>query len=154
MIRRPSRRTEIERVLAAEARLVIFTSTPEQMRRYWLCHYFPEMMARSAAQMPNVDTVMSALAAAGFRWLGSEPYHVQPSLKDLFLYSAKHQPEIYLDPRIRAGISSFASLASEDEIADGCAQLARDIKSERINDIVATATVQSGGDYLFCIAGR
>ena len=35
---------EIARVLVPASPFVLFTSTPEQMRRYWLCHYFPRMM--------------------------------------------------------------------------------------------------------------
>ena len=38
---------EIARVLKAKGIFVIFTSTAEQMKAYWLNHYFPEMMKKS-----------------------------------------------------------------------------------------------------------
>jgi ubiquinone/menaquinone biosynthesis C-methylase UbiE len=34
---------ELSRVLQEDGKLVIFTSTPQQMKGYWLNHYFPEM---------------------------------------------------------------------------------------------------------------
>lgn len=35
---------ELNRVLADNGRIIIFTSTPEQMKAYWLNHYFPKML--------------------------------------------------------------------------------------------------------------
>jgi ubiquinone/menaquinone biosynthesis C-methylase UbiE len=43
---------EVWRVLN-KGHFVIFTAFPEQMRSYWLCHYFPEMMQRSCEKMPS-----------------------------------------------------------------------------------------------------
>ncbi len=52
----PAAFREVSRVLAA-GRFVVFTSFPDQTRRYWQCHYFPEMMERSIEQMPARETV-------------------------------------------------------------------------------------------------
>jgi ubiquinone/menaquinone biosynthesis C-methylase UbiE len=43
---------EVYRVLN-QGTFVLFTAFAEQMRDYWLCHYFPEMMKNSIAQMPT-----------------------------------------------------------------------------------------------------
>jgi hypothetical protein len=83
----------------------------------------------------------------------TDPYEVTPDLRDLFLYSGKHRPELYLDPRIRAGISTFAALAEPAEVRSGCARLEADIRSGRIADIT-TAYRHDRGDYLFIIAER
>ena len=48
---------EIFRVLKPDANLVIFTSTPEQMKGYWLNHFFPKMLADSMLQMPDFELV-------------------------------------------------------------------------------------------------
>jgi ubiquinone/menaquinone biosynthesis C-methylase UbiE len=40
---------EAHRVLAA-GRLVVLTATPEQVSRFWLAEYFPQMIGRSAEQ--------------------------------------------------------------------------------------------------------
>jgi hypothetical protein len=74
-------------------------------------------------------------------------------LQDLFLYSGKYRPEIYLDENVRSGISTFALLASADEIAAGCQRLAADINTGRITEIVKKYE-NNHGDYLFVIADK
>lgn len=145
---------EVGRVLdPARGRFVVFTSTPAQMRRYWLVRYFPELMRRSIARMPEADAVRAALAAAGLGRIETEPYAVRPDLQDRFLYSGKHRPELYLDPAFRAGSSSFASLAEPEELAKGLERLERDIRSGRIAEVIAAAD-HPEGDYLFIRAAR
>src|SRR5262249_2665884 len=46
-------------------------------------------------------------------------YQVAAELKDWFLYCGKHKPELYFDPRARAGISAFACAQDQDEIGHG-----------------------------------
>jgi ubiquinone/menaquinone biosynthesis C-methylase UbiE len=137
----------IRRVLRRGAPLVIFTSTPDQMRNYWLSHYFPHMMERSAAVMPGLARTRSALQHAGFSRIISKPYTVREDLRDLFLYAAKYAPERYLDPIYRQGISSFTSLAEDEEIANGLQQLAQDIEKGKWQQ-VARSFDDRIGDYL------
>jgi ubiquinone/menaquinone biosynthesis C-methylase UbiE len=139
---------EIARVLGRDAPLVLFTATAEQMRGYWLNHYFPAAMARAIAQMPTLADTREYIRQGGFHIDLLEPYHVTPDLQDLFLYSGKHRPEIYLDERVRRGSSMFASLAAADEIADGCARLADDIACGRFAAIQARYGESTHGDYL------
>ncbi|MEH2200675.1 class I SAM-dependent methyltransferase [Nostoc sp.] len=143
---------EIYRVLAA-GRFVLFTATPEQMSKYWLVEYFPEAIHKSAEQMPSLEKVRYALNEAGFSSVNIEPYSISENLQDLFLYSGKYRPEIYLDENIRSGISTFALLASPEEITIGCERLAADISTERITDIV-NKYENNYGDYLFVIAEK
>jgi len=37
-----------------EGKFVIFTSTPEQMKQYWLWEYFPKMMENGSAVIPTI----------------------------------------------------------------------------------------------------
>ena len=141
---------ETFRVLA-RGRIVLFTATPEQMRGYWLNEYFPTAMAKSIAQMPSLNTVMRNLRSAGFSAIRAEPYVVRHDLQDLFLYSGKHRPEIYLDSGVRAGISTITALADAREVEQGCKRLASDIRSGRIADVTA-AYRHDQGDYLFVVA--
>jgi ubiquinone/menaquinone biosynthesis C-methylase UbiE len=94
-----------------KGRFVILTSSPEQMQRYWLKEYFPKAMMDSCSQMSKVTEVVANLREAGFKMVGLETFLVQPNLKDFFLYSGKYDPTIYLNPKVRAGISTFANLA-------------------------------------------
>ncbi|MSQ13353.1 MAG: hypothetical protein EXR47_04320 [Dehalococcoidia bacterium] len=123
------------------------------MDSYWLNEYFPETLKKSSQRMPSLDTVHAALSQAGLVIVDTEPYEVQKDVKDLFLYAAKHRPELYLDPRVRAGMFTFAGLASPEEVASGCARLAQDIASGRFLE-VTTKSRRDGGDYLFVTAER
>ena len=143
---------EIYRVLAA-GRFVLFTATPEQMSKYWLVEYFPEAIHKSAEQMPSLEKVKYALDEASFNSVNIEPYSISKNLQDLFLYSGKYHPEIYLNENVRFGISTFALLASADEIATGCQRLAADINTGRITEIVKKYE-NNQGDYLFVIADK
>jgi SAM-dependent methyltransferase len=143
---------EIARVLR-RGRLVIFTSAPSQMRQYWLNEYFPDAMARSMVVMPEFDRVQALLVTAGFTLPRVEPWNVPSDLQDLFLYSGKHRPEMYLSAAFRRGISTFTQHANAAEIAAGCARLSADIKTGRIND-VRRAFASTDGDYAFVVTER
>lgn len=142
---------QMHRVLRMGAPLVILTSTPEQMRGYWLCHYFPGIMERSCAVMPTAEATLAALGTAGFHDIELEPYDVRSDLQDLFLYAAKDDPTRYLDPDFRRGISTFAALADDAALRSGLQQLRADVASgewSRVRERYAHAV----GDYLFVAA--
>mgnify|MGYP001443612879 CR=1 FL=1 len=144
---------EIYRVLACGSRFVIFTAAPEQMKGYWLNEYFPEMMAKSIERMPDRKAVTEALTDNGFTILGYETFVIQRDLQDFFLYSGKYRPEIYLLPEVRAGISSFASMASPEEVEHGIKRLESDIRDGTFR----TKALKYGsdlGDYMFVIAEK
>jgi hypothetical protein len=96
---------------------------------------------------------VDVLESAGFRIECEEKYDVARDLKDLFLYCGKHQPERYLDPRIRSGISSFADAPDQEEITRGLQRLAADINSGRIKEVIRKFAYD-GGDYMFTVADR
>lgn len=143
---------EVYRVMKA-GRFVIFSATPEQMQLYWLCEYFPQALEAAMQQMPTAESVSESLRKAGFRIHSTEPYEIRHDLKDFFLYSGKFNPEMYLDPAVRSGISTFANLASPSEINSGCERLSRDIKSGKIGEIQRKYQ-HDGGDYLFITAEK
>ena len=139
---------EIYRVLKQNARLVIFTATPEQMQGYWLNHYFPKMLADSIIQMPSFESVKTAATAAGFLITGTEKYFIQDDLQDHFLYVGKNRPALYFDEAVRAGISSFSALANAEEVRKGLEQLRRDVEVGRFEQIRSKCE-NDLGDYLF-----
>lgn len=142
---------EVYRVLN-QGTFVLFTAFPEQMREYWLCHYFPEMMKSSITQMPSQKLVTVALQSAGFEIDQITPFHVTNELQDLFLYAGKGRPDQYLDPKVRANISSFASRCSTTELNIGLRHLSRDIESGEFSKVAAS--YQSiDGDYAY-VVGR
>lgn len=145
--------SEINRILDSGSRFVIFTSTPEQMERYWLNEYFPQMMKKSLAQMPSIQTVNKTLQESGFSIVGNETFMIQPNLEDFFLYSGKYKPEIYLNEKVRSGISSFVTLAEIKEVEEGIKNLASDIKNSSFYQ--RTKGYYSNlGDYSFVVAEK
>jgi ubiquinone/menaquinone biosynthesis C-methylase UbiE len=145
--------TEIYRVLKADCKIVFFTATPEQMKGYWLNHYFPKMLEDSVVQMPSFDIIKEAAIYARFEITGTEKYFISDGLKDLFLYAGKNKPELYLDAEIRKGISSFAALANADEVEEGLSKLKNDMELGRFEDVKAKFNSDLG-DYLFIIAQK
>lgn len=146
----PSVFTEVARVLSTGP-FIIFTAFPEQMKHYWLGHYFPEMMNQSIKQMPEQQLIIQSLQSAGFAIKGLMPFHVTNDLQDLFLYSGKERPAQYLDPKVRANISSFASLCPSSELEKGLQLLEEDLSTGKFEQVVK-GYQSNAGDYVFISA--
>jgi ubiquinone/menaquinone biosynthesis C-methylase UbiE len=143
---------ESYRILRPGGRLLIFTSTPEQMEQYWLHHYFPKMMAASGRKMLSQKKLTSSLTKAGFTLKKTEPYFVRTDLQDLFLQCGKTNPEIYFKEEIRNGISSFADVANAEEVEKGLQKLRKDIDTGAFDELVQRYADKHSGDYLFLLA--
>lgn len=143
---------EAQRVMSS-GRIVLFTAFPEQMQRYWLCHYFPRMLERSCASMPTRAATEDALRAAGFVDVEVIPFEVTNDLQDLFLQSGKQRPEIYFDATVRANISSFAAQSEPAEVEQGLERLRADL-SDGTFESVARRYDGATGDYVFVAATK
>ncbi|MGP1718037.1 MAG: class I SAM-dependent methyltransferase [Methylophilus sp.] len=143
---------EVYRVMQ-QGRFVLFTAFPKQMRGYWLCHYFPQMMKRAIEQMPTEAAVTAALQSAGFEIERIVPFCVTNALEDLFLYAGKARPALYLDPKVRANMSSFASLCPDTELAAGLQRLQCDIKSGAFSQVADSYRIGQG-DYAYLVARK
>ncbi len=144
---------ELYSILKQGGRIVIFTSTPKQMKGYWLNHYFPKMLEDSIIQMPALATVEKAMQNAGFEITQLEKYFIHPDLEDKFLYCGKHQPEQYFEEQIRNGISSFSSLSNKTEVEKGLSEMRADVKTGKIHQIIRSYENKLG-DYLYIIGEK
>ncbi|CAL2102654.1 Class I SAM-dependent methyltransferase [Tenacibaculum sp. 190130A14a] len=144
---------ELFRVLKPNCKLVLFTSTQEQMQGYWLNEYFPKMLEDSINQMPKHEDILDALQSSGFKRNTSEKYFIKPDLEDKFLYCGKQNPQMYFNEAIRNGISSFSDLSNKTEIERGLQKLKRDIDTNQINAII-NKYENDLGDYLFITAKK
>jgi SAM-dependent methyltransferase len=82
-------------------RIVILTYDPA-FRGFWLADYIPELVALDEAQMPRMADYEA--------WLGTvevSPALIPHDCQDGFLSAYWRRPAAYLDPRIRAAMSSF-----------------------------------------------
>lgn len=142
--------SELNYILKPNGKIVLFTSTPNQMKGYWLNHYFPKMLEDSITQMPSLEAVEAAMNNSGFKITSTEIYNIKSNLKDQFLYCGKQNPELYFDESIRHGISSFSALANIEEVENGLTKLRKDINCGNINEII-NAYENNLGDYIYII---
>ena len=105
----------------ARDRVVLLTWDPEA-EGFWLVRdYFPEILAvdrRIFPSMQSLSTVLGPVAVS--------PVPVPSDCVDGFLGAYWQRPEAYLDPEVRASISSFSHLAS---IQPNLERLERDLVS-------------------------
>ena len=89
----------------ARDRVVILTWDPTA-DGFWLVRdYFPEIIELDRRIFPSMETLRSALGPIDVR-----PFPIPADCVDGFLGAYWRRPEAYLDPAVRAGISSFARL--------------------------------------------
>jgi SAM-dependent methyltransferase len=113
--------TELRRV--ARDRVVVFSWDPTYVRRMWLGpEYFPGYGDQDVAGFPSLADQAAALDAE------IEVVPIPWDCRDGFLSAFWRRPEAYLDPAVRAGISTLAK-RNEAELADGLARLRADLDS-------------------------
>ena len=99
--------------------LVLLTYDPS-FRGFWLADYIPELIALDEAQMPRIADYEA--------WLGPVSIATIPiphDCSDGFLCAYWRRPSAYLDPRVRAAISSFWKLG---DVSAALARLERDLE--------------------------
>ncbi|MCI4669016.1 MAG: class I SAM-dependent methyltransferase [Bacteroidia bacterium] len=144
---------EINRVTKENGRLVIFTAMPHQMEHYWLNEYFPEIMSYYMNLMPGYPSLQATLGATGWRLKAVEKYFISEELKDLFLYSGKHRPELYFESGFRSGIFVFSTHHNPEDVQKGLEKLRADMDSGRFEE-VQKKYENNQGDYLFLVAEK
>ncbi|MFS4438256.1 class I SAM-dependent methyltransferase [Paracoccaceae bacterium GXU_MW_L88] len=100
--------------------IVLLTYDPA-FRDFWLLDYLPQLAALDDAQMPPLTAYQD--------WLGDveiNPVMIPHDCYDGFLSAYWRRPEAYLDPRIRAAMSSFHAIG---DVSAEMAKLARDLES-------------------------
>lgn len=126
--------------------IVLLTYDPA-FRGFWLADYIPGLVALDEAQMPPL--------AAYERWLGPVAVSAVPIPNDCtdgFLCAYWRRPAAYLDPRVRAAMSSFWALG---DVSEGLARLEADLQSgawaERYGELLALDSLDCG--YRLVVAG-
>ncbi|MGX7895340.1 class I SAM-dependent methyltransferase [Tsuneonella sp. HG222] len=108
---------EMRRV--ARGPVVILTFDPAHPGT-WLTDYLPQLRSLDAQIMPPLEFYREHLGPVEIR-----PLPIPHDCSDGFLYAYWRRPEAYLDPQIRAGISSFHRL----DCKTGLEQLAQDLEN-------------------------
>ena len=93
---------EIRRVARS---VVVYTWDFDVSRHFWLCDYIPAINEADARIAVPIDRLRELLGTDDVRAVG-----VPHDCADGFLGAFWRRPEAYLDPEVRAGISTFAKL--------------------------------------------
>jgi SAM-dependent methyltransferase len=112
---------ELRRV--ARRRVVLFAWEPSTVRHSWLVRDYLPGFARLVPVGFTLDDALDALGGGRI-----EPVPIPHDCRDGFLGAFWRRPEAYLDPLVRAGISSFAQ-AAPGQVEPGLARLAEDLRS-------------------------
>lgn len=114
--------------MASGGPVVLFTRDPRAAEPCWMEQYFPEVWARSHSAYPETRVAVAEMRAATGRDVHIDPLDLPANLSDLFAAAGWNRPEIYLDERIRAGMSPFAQ-TSAPVVNAQVEQLRRDLAS-------------------------
>jgi SAM-dependent methyltransferase len=110
---------ELRRV--ARDRVVVLSWDPTYRARMWLGpEYFAHLIDPDLERFPSLAEQAQELAA------GVEVVPIPWDCRDGFYGAFWRRPEAYLDPAVRAGISSLAN--REPELAEGLARLRADLE--------------------------
>lgn len=105
----------------ARDRVVLLTWDPEA-EGFWLVRdYFPEILAFDRGIFPSMHSLSTVLGSVAVY-----PVPIPADCVDGFLGAYWKRPAAYLDPEVRAGISSFSRLA---DITPNLERLERDLAS-------------------------
>lgn len=108
----------------APRRVVLGFDEPRVSSSFWLVSdYFPETSAIESARAPQLDQLVDGLGANRV-----EVVPVPHDCTDGFAGAYWRRPEAYLDPVVRAGISSFAEM-DDAELEPGLTRLRADLES-------------------------
>ena len=110
-----------ECVRVARMKVVILTTDMSEFSRFWLFDYLPELFTIDRAAFPSIERVAKALAATTIT-----PVPIPRNCRDGFLGAYWQRPAAYLDPTVRASISTFAKLLDS---AAGLRQIEVDVRS-------------------------
>lgn len=113
---RPWAFPEAARVLDADGRLVVSNPDPDGFPQMWLMRWFPELLEREQARIPNADDLRSELEGSGFRSVEVERLAV----------SRRFSREEALRKVRGKHVSSF-DLLSEDEYRAGLDRVEREL---------------------------
>ena len=120
---------EMDRV-AGTGPIVLFTFDYSVIERPWQGDYFPSLWADMTRPLPPLSELSAWITENTPRRVEIVPFLLPSDLTDLFMLAAWSRPHLYLDPEVRAGISTFA-LADEGEVEAGLARLRTDLEGGR-----------------------
>jgi SAM-dependent methyltransferase len=144
-------RAGLEELRRVARRVVVFSWDPSFAGRLWIsAEYFPQLIDEDVEHFPSLADQAGALRA-----LRVAAVPIPHDCRDGFYGAHWRRPEAYLDPVVRAGISTMAKRAP-GELDAGLARLADDLRTgawaERHADLLALDELDLG--YRLLVSGE
>ncbi|MCC5624529.1 class I SAM-dependent methyltransferase [Nostoc sp. CHAB 5715] len=117
---------EMQRIIR-DGTIVLLTFDIRLAQKIWLYDYFPFLWEDALRFLP-LNEQINLIQRNTKRRVEAIPLLLPYDLSDLFAAAGWRRPELYLEPEVRAGISSFA-LANQDLVEQGVKLLAADLTS-------------------------
>ncbi|MFW9262513.1 class I SAM-dependent methyltransferase [Nostoc sp. CALU 546] len=117
---------EMQRVIR-DGTIVLLSFDIRFAEKIWLYDYFPFLWEDALRFLP-LNEQINLIQSNTQKHVEVIPLLLPYDLSDLFAAAAWRRPELYLQPEVRAGISSFA-LGNQDLINKGLQLLAADLSS-------------------------
>ncbi|MDA0238967.1 MAG: class I SAM-dependent methyltransferase, partial [Proteobacteria bacterium] len=99
---------------------VVILTSDSTHRGCWLTDYIPELVTLDEGQMPRLTDYEAGLGPVEI-----SPVPVPHDCSDGFLYAYWRRPRAYLDPKIRAAMSSFYLVG---DVSGALEKLSRDVR--------------------------
>jgi SAM-dependent methyltransferase len=144
-------RAGLEELRRVARRVVVLSWDPSFAGRLWIsAEYFPQLIDEDVEHFPSLADQAGALRA-----LRVTAVPIPHDCRDGFYGAHWRRPEAYLDPVVRAGISTMAKRAP-GELDAGLARLADDVRTgawaERHADLLALDELDLG--YRLLVSGE
>lgn len=140
---------EMQRVIR-DGTIVLLSFDIRFAQKIWLYDYFP-FLWEDALQFLPLNEQINLIHSNTKRRVEAIPLLLPDDLSDLFAAAGWKKPELYLQPEVRAGISSFA-LANQDLVEQGIKLLTADLSSgkwvEKYGDIRNLTEIDLGYRFI------
>ena len=116
---------EINRIVG-DGKIVIFAFEQKQIPSFWLTDYFPYFIRDTKDTFPETKIIAEEIRQITQKIVEIIPFPLPKDITDLFAAAGWARPELYLDAKVRKGISSFAKMSREEK-EKGIKQLEADL---------------------------
>ena len=118
---------EINRIVG-DGKIVIFAFEQNKIPSFWLTDYFPYFIQDTKDNFPEIKIIADEIRQITAKFVEIIPFALPKDINDLFAAAGWARPELYLEAKMRNGISSFAKMSIEEQ-QKGIRQLEADLNN-------------------------
>ena len=135
-----------ELLRVSRRKVVLFTWDP-QSEGFWLADYFPHLLERDRQRFPTLTALRAVLGR-----IEAVPVPIPHDCSDGFMGAYWRRPSAYLDPKVRAAISSLAAEASNVSLIRLADELGNGVWERKYGPMLQQDAVDLG--YRLVVASR